>query len=298
MIKKLKKIYPSLLVEHPNNLEHAADYQWYMTTKNDIFGIKKTELNQKDDQLLQFFLTPYNGAHAPVTKHEQDWYEFVIEQKDVTFSKGLSVYRFILFTLSEPIADQTDFREAIAGIYSTRPAIIWIDQQSGVIIEEGFSEEEEVIPYDEMIEVFTTDFYIDVKFYIGPYASDLSKARYYFTWLQDSYDQINQFSIKSVMNYVNAIPYLLTTPKDNRAVHFIIDAVLQDTVDDEELLRSIQVFLECNSNVSLAAKELYMHRNSLQYRIDKFIEKTNIDVKQFENALSVYLILLLKRHFE
>src|SRR5690625_3887963 len=162
MIKKFKKIYPSLLVEHPNNLELAADYQWYMTTKNDIFGIKKTELNQKDDQLLQFFLTPYNGAHAPVTKHEQDWYEFVIEQKDVTFSKGLSVYRFILFTLSEPIADQTDFREAIDAIYSTHPAIIWIDQHSGDINEDGCSEEEVVIPYEGMIAVFTTNCYFDM----------------------------------------------------------------------------------------------------------------------------------------
>ena len=298
MIKQLKSIYPSLIIEQSNKINRSSDYQWFITPDNEIVGIKKTELNTKDQTLLSFFLTPYNGAHAPVTEHEQVWYQLVNEQSDTDFSNKPDTFRFILFTLSEPLADQTDFRAALDGLYSTRPAIIWVDQQSGVIIEEDDLNDEDFTSYDEIIEVFTTDFYLDVKFYIGPYLTDVTKAPSYFSWIQESYQQINEFSIKPVMNYVTAIPYLLTTMKEANDFQFMIDGTLKDTVEDEELLRSIQVFLECNSNVSLAAKELYMHRNSLQYRIDKFIERTNIDVKQFENALSVYLILLLKRHFD
>jgi DNA-binding PucR family transcriptional regulator len=46
-------------------------------------------------------------------------------------------------------------------------------------------------------------------------------------------------------------------------------------------------------NVSLAAKKLYLHRNTLQYRVDKFIEKTGIDIKHFGNAVSIYLALMI-----
>lgn len=298
MIEKLKSIYTSLIIKQPNQTEQSADYQWFITPANEIIGIEKQELNKKDQSLLRLFLTPYHGAHPPVTTREKSWYQLINEQEEPNFTQNPNLYRFILFNLSEPLTDPTDFRTAIDGLYSTRPAIVWVNQLSGIIIEEESIVDEDMLSYEEMIEVFTTDFYLDVQFYVGPYLSDLNKAHTYFAWIQDSFERINTFSTKPVMSYVTAIPYLLTTITDQTDGRFLIDAVLKDTADDEELLRSIQIFLECNSNVSLAAKELYMHRNSLQYRIDKFIEKTNIDVKQFENALAVYLILLLKRHFD
>ncbi|HHU20598.1 MAG TPA: hypothetical protein GXZ58_10370 [Bacilli bacterium] len=298
MIEKLKNIYTSLIVKQPNQIERAADYQWFITPANEIIGIEKQELDKKDRSLLRLFLTPYQGAHPPVTTREKKWYQLINEQEEPNFKQQPSLYRFILFTLSEPLIDPTDFREAIDGLYSTRPAIVWVNQLSGMIIEEEAIIDEEMLSYEEMIEVFTIDFYLDVRFYIGPYLSELNKAHDYFSWMQDSYQKLKKFSTKPVMSYVTAIPYLLTTITNQADGRFLIDAMLKDTVDDEELLRSIQIFLECNSNVSLAAKELYMHRNSLQYRIDKFIEKTTIDVKQFENALAVYLVLLLKRHFD
>ena len=65
---------------------------------------------------------------------------------------------------------------------------------------------------------------------------------------------------------------------------------------EHDMLKTIKTFFECNLNVSLAAKKLHMHRNSLQYRIDKFIEKTSIDIKQFKGALTVYLAILLHEH--
>lgn len=298
MINQLKRIFPSLINSQQNKSEHSTDYSWFVTPGNEIIGIEKSELNKKDQALLKLILTPYQGVHPPVTRHEKAWFQLIFEQDITAFNDKPTDYRFILFTLSEPLPDPTDFRAAIDGLYSSRPAIIWVDQQSGIIIEEEQLDEEDMISYEEMIEVFTTDFYLDVHFYIGPYLSNLMQAHRYFQWMQQSFAKINIFSIKPIMNYVTAIPYLLPTMKENNDIHFLIDAILKETADDEELLRTIQTFLECNSNASLAAKELYMHRNSLQYRIDKFIEKTNIDVKQFEGALSVYLILLLKRHLD
>ena len=52
---------------------------------------------------------------------------------------------------------------------------------------------------------------------------------------------------------------------------------------------TIKVFLENNLNASLTAKKLYIHRNTLQYRIDKFIDKTGIQLKDFYGAFTVFL---------
>lgn len=297
MLNQLREVFPNLIFREQHKTARRNDYAWYMTPDNEIIGIEKSVLTKRDITLLDLFLSPYSGAHPPITKRERAWFELIYEQKNGAFFDRSFDYRFIIFTLSEPLSDPNDFKEAFGGLYSKRPTIIWIDQQTGVIIEEEQLNEEE-ISYDEMIEVLATDFYLDVHLYIGPYLSDPLIAGEYLRWMEDSYEQLNHFSIKPVMNFINAVPYLLPTMKESNDARFLVYAILKDTVDDEELLRTIQTFLECNSNVTLAAKEMYMHRNSLQYRIDKFIEKTMIDVKQFDGAIAVYLILLLKRHLE
>ncbi len=71
---------------------------------------------------------------------------------------------------------------------------------------------------------------------------------------------------------------------------------MENVSNDKELIESIKVFFQCNLNVSLAAKQLYLHRNTLQYRIDKFIEKTGLNIKTFEGAVAVYLAFLSFEH--
>lgn len=58
-------------------------------------------------------------------------------------------------------------------------------------------------------------------------------------------------------------------------------------VDDEEMWATIEAFLACNQNVSETAKRLYVHRNTLIYRLDRFKAVTELDVRKFEDAMAV-----------
>ncbi|MFH0993552.1 MAG: helix-turn-helix domain-containing protein [bacterium] len=49
-------------------------------------------------------------------------------------------------------------------------------------------------------------------------------------------------------------------------------------------------FIRENQNASRAARRLYMHRNTLNYRLDHFTARTGIDVRSFTGALAVYLL--------
>ncbi|WP_017470697.1 PucR family transcriptional regulator [Amphibacillus jilinensis] len=299
MINQLKQLYPSLTMINDQESVDFSKYKWFTTPSNDVIGIAKTELDNRDLTLLSLMLTPYYGAHPPITTREKQWYQLLFEPfAETSFNLLSKDYRFVYFSLSELLTDPTDFRAAIDGLYPTTPPLIWIDQQSGIIIEEERFLDEDSLSYYEMAEIFTSDFLIDVHFYIGPYMTSPADARAYYAWMKDSFNRMKAFNVRSVMSYVSAVPYLLPTLSTDHDYHFLVKAILKETATDEELLRSIQTFLECNSNTSLAAKEMYMHRNSLQYRIDKFIEKTEIDVKQFEGAISVYLILLIKRYLD
>jgi sugar diacid utilization regulator len=62
---------------------------------------------------------------------------------------------------------------------------------------------------------------------------------------------------------------------------------------ESETLQTLEAFFTENCNVSDTAKRLYIHRNTLLYRLDKFKQETGLDVRDFDHAVLVRLALLL-----
>lgn len=62
---------------------------------------------------------------------------------------------------------------------------------------------------------------------------------------------------------------------------------------DEETLTTLESFFQLDCNVSETAKRLYIHRNTLLYRLDKIKQETGLDVKSFRDAVLMQLGLLL-----
>jgi hypothetical protein len=62
------------------------------------------------------------------------------------------------------------------------------------------------------------------------------------------------------------------------------------TVTNAEVIHTVREFIENNMNSSLSAKKLYMHRNTLNYRIDNFIDASHINVKTFKGANAIYML--------
>ncbi|MBU3129143.1 helix-turn-helix domain-containing protein [Clostridium tagluense] len=67
--------------------------------------------------------------------------------------------------------------------------------------------------------------------------------------------------------------------------------MLKDKFDalDSEMIITIEQFVNCGLNISDAARKLYVHRNTLIYRLDKIKKETNFDIRDFKDA-SVFLI--------
>ncbi|MBP1964865.1 PucR family transcriptional regulator [Paenibacillus aceris] len=62
---------------------------------------------------------------------------------------------------------------------------------------------------------------------------------------------------------------------------------------DAETVTTLEHFFTLDCNVSETAKKLYIHRNTLLYRLDKFKNETGLDVRTFNHAVLVRLALLL-----
>lgn len=60
---------------------------------------------------------------------------------------------------------------------------------------------------------------------------------------------------------------------------------------DAELAKTAAAFLQCDLNISLAARKLYLHRNSMIYRLEKIKAATGFDLRVFNDAFCMRLLL-------
>jgi purine catabolism regulator len=65
-----------------------------------------------------------------------------------------------------------------------------------------------------------------------------------------------------------------------------------------DLLRTLRVFFACGANSSLAADRLFLHRNSLLYRMERIRDLTGLDPRDHRVALALQLGLLAVRRGE
>ena len=62
---------------------------------------------------------------------------------------------------------------------------------------------------------------------------------------------------------------------------------------DEETMATVNTFLENNLNVSETARQRYIHRNTLLYRLEKLEQLTGLDIREFDDALTLKIALMV-----
>jgi purine catabolism regulator len=89
---------------------------------------------------------------------------------------------------------------------------------------------------------------------------------------------------------------LLLSLQDDEALRLYCESVLaplRDSGDEygDELLRSVEAFIECNGQWERAARQLYCHRHTLRYRIKRVEELTGRDLSNARDRIEIWLAL-------
>lgn len=67
---------------------------------------------------------------------------------------------------------------------------------------------------------------------------------------------------------------------------------------DEETLSTVNLFFDNNLNISETARKMYVHRNTLVYRLEKIQKTTGLDVRVFDDALTFKIALMVSQHMK
>ena len=109
------------------------------------------------------------------------------------------------------------------------------------------------------------------------------------------------FSERSVIAYsalgVGRLIYQLPIPLCKMFIREIFEGKSPDDFD-EETLTTINKFFENNLNVSETSRQLYIHRNTLVYRLDKLQKSTGLDLRVFEDAITFKIALMVVKYMK
>lgn len=292
MIEQLKVILKEAIIQEGNIGQHNQFLQ-YKTSNDEILSLSKEALTDEQIKLLNLFLTPLQKEAMNETPAEYFW-KMLTSTGDLIEPSPFSpsTYRFIHFYINGALQDETEFAQALQGLFQREVTLVWNKVNEGFIVEYIANEDDEH-EVDSLVEAIMTDFYVKVSIFQGSTFTNFLDAKKIFDWEKTAFSLGRKALPKlAVIRKEQLIPFLLTHEASEITKKMLLQTIglLQE---DKELLKTIKVFFESNLNTTLAAKTLFMHRNSLQYRIDKFIEKTGIDIKQFQQAAATYMLIAL-----
>ena len=109
------------------------------------------------------------------------------------------------------------------------------------------------------------------------------------------------FGDKEVIAYsslgIGRLIYQLPIPLCKMFIREIFDNKSPDDFDEETLV-TIDKFFENSLNVSETSRQLYIHRNTLVYRLDKLQKSTGLDLRVFEDAITFKIALMVVRYMK
>jgi len=109
------------------------------------------------------------------------------------------------------------------------------------------------------------------------------------------------FAEKDIVAYstlgIGRLIYQLPIPLCKMFIKEIFEGKSPDDFDDETLT-TISKFFENSLNVSETSRQLYIHRNTLVYRLDKLQKSTGLDLRVFEDAITFKIALMVVKYMK
>lgn len=144
------------------------------------------------------------------------------------------------------------------------------------------------------------EFYSHVLVGIGTMVESIKDLARSFREAQVSLEVGKVFDIeKTIVSYDNlGIARLIYQLPTTLCDMFLREVFKKGSIEslDQETLFTIQKFFENNLNVSETSRKLFVHRNTLVYRLEKIKKLTGLDLREFDDAIVFKVALMVKKY--
>lgn len=73
----------------------------------------------------------------------------------------------------------------------------------------------------------------------------------------------------------------------------LVDDKFRGIMENEDMTRCVEYFFECDLNVAETSRKSFLHRNTLLYRLDRIQSLTGLNLRNFNDAVTFKLLMLI-----
>ena len=197
--------------------------------------------------------------------------------------------------------------ERIRSIFGgkTKDFVTAVDEKNIIVVKEVAENEgyEELNKTAEVIvNLFRSDAENDIHVAYGTIVGEIKEVSRSYKEARMALDVGKIFfEDKDVIAYstlgIGRLIYQLPIPLCKMFIKEIFDGKSPDEFD-EETITTINKFFENSLNVSETSRQLYIHRNTLVYRLDKLQKATGLDLRVFEDAITFKIALMVVKYMK
>jgi carbohydrate diacid regulator len=187
----------------------------------------------------------------------------------------------------------------------TKDFVTAVDEKNIILVKEVKNGE----TYDDLdktanviLDMLNTEAMSQVQIAYGTIVNDLKEVSRSYKEAKMALDVGKIFySGKNTVAYsrlgIGRLIYQLPLPLCRMFIKEIFENKSPDDFDDETLT-TINKFFENSLNVSETSRQLYIHRNTLVYRLDKLQKSTGLDLRVFEDAITFKIALMVVKYMK
>ena len=213
----------------------------------------------------------------------------------------------VVFLIEACIEKDNSAMEVLKGMFSQQAGdyLTAVDEKNIILIknvEEGSSYEELMEIADSIVGILNTEAMLKVKVSFGTKVNELKDVSKSYKEAKLALDVGKIFyAEKDIISYSSLGIGRLIYQLPENLCHIFIDEIFKDgalnTIDDE-ILTTVNKFFENNLNVSETSRQLFVHRNTLVYRLEKLEKATGLDVRTFDDALTFKIALMVVNYIK
>lgn len=212
----------------------------------------------------------------------------------------------VVFVVEKKTKD-TEVEELLKGMFSNQNGdfITSVEENSSILIKavERDATNEDLCQIARMIvDTINSEAMVNVKVAFGAIVQDLKDVSKSYKEAAMALEVGKIFYVeKKVIAYaslgIGRLIYQLPINLCQMYIQEIFGGAIPDALD-EETLTTVNKFFENNLNVSETSRQLFIHRNTLVYRIEKLQKATGLDIRTFDDALTLKIALMVVNYMQ
>lgn len=198
-------------------------------------------------------------------------------------------------------------QEALKSFFSSEPKdfVTAVDEKNIIVVkelapEDDYKQVQKVA--ESMMDMLSSELMLSAKISYGTIVNEIKEVSRSYKEAKMALEVGKIFFVdKEIIAYnalgIGRLIYQLPIPLCKMFIKEIFTDVSPDDFD-EETLSTINKFFENNLNVSETSRQLYIHRNTLVYRLDKLDRSTGLDLRVFDDAITFKIALMVVKYMK